>query len=338
MRLSVIIRSKDEADRLRLTLASLAAQTVAPEVIVVNDGSSDHTAAVIEEASRDCELVHLHHAAPKGRSAASNAGAERASGDLVVFLDGDTLAAPDFVERHLEVHAADPLAIARGETYHLRGTRFFKDPETGTPMPGEEARVARLSEAEAAKMRVTRHAIRTDFASVDARAQPGIYPGAGPRMLYDLEMEALREHPECSVLWAAASGSNQSVSTKAFLDAGGFDPSLTINEHRELALRLCAAGLRMAPVSARSYHMTHRIGWRDPLIDLDWEAQFYQEHPLPEVALLNVLWGSLHAASPYPKAAQITTLPQLEAAARALGTGIGGPEAVREAHVLRAAA
>ena len=48
--------------------------------------------------------------------------------------------------------------------------------------------------------------------------------------------------------------------------------------------------------------------------------------------------GSLHAASPYPKAAQITTLPQLEAAARALGTGIGGPEAVREAHVLRAAA
>ena len=332
MLLSVVIRSKDEAERLRLTLASLAVQTVAPEIIVVNDGSTDATSEVIAEAAKDCEIVRIDHATPHGRSAASNAGAERAKGDLVVFLDGDTLAAPDLVERHLEVHREAPGLVARGETYHLRGTRFFKDPETGSPMPGEEARVARLSEAEAAKMRVTRAAIRGDFASIDARAQPGIYPGAGPRMLYDLEMEALREHPDCSVLWAAASGSNQSVSTEAFLRVGGFDPLLTINEHRELALRLCSAGYRMTASKGRTYHMTHRTGWRDPLVDLDWEAQFYQAHKLPEVALLNVLWGSLHAASPYPKAAQITSLPELEVAARAL-PDVKGPDAIRKAHL-----
>ena len=39
MSVSVIVRSKNEADRLRLTLTSLARQTVPAEVIVVNDGS-----------------------------------------------------------------------------------------------------------------------------------------------------------------------------------------------------------------------------------------------------------------------------------------------------------
>ena len=40
VRASVIIRSKDEADRLRLTLTSLACQSEPPEVVVVNDGSA----------------------------------------------------------------------------------------------------------------------------------------------------------------------------------------------------------------------------------------------------------------------------------------------------------
>jgi glycosyltransferase involved in cell wall biosynthesis len=41
--LSVVIRSRDEADRLRLTLTSLGRQTVEVEVVVVDDGSTDHT-------------------------------------------------------------------------------------------------------------------------------------------------------------------------------------------------------------------------------------------------------------------------------------------------------
>ena len=49
MRASVVVRSKDEADRLRLTLVSLACQSELPEVVVVNDGSSDHTEQVLDE-------------------------------------------------------------------------------------------------------------------------------------------------------------------------------------------------------------------------------------------------------------------------------------------------
>ena len=329
MQVSVIIRSRNEADRLRLTLASLAAQTVPAEVIVVNDGSDDHTPAVLVEASVDLQLLCVDHAVAMGRSAAANAGAAHASGDVLVFLDGDTLAAPDLVATHLALHRSRPGIVARGETHHLRSTRPLLDPEQGTPFAGQEEQVRQMSERDRKRAQVTRAEIRDDFAGIDARSQPGIYPGAGPGQLFQLEMTALRNHPDCPALWVAASGSNQSVSRAAFIDAGGFDPDLSINEHRELALRLTNSGLKMVAAGARSYHMIHRSGWRDPLEDRDWEARFYQRHPVAEVALLAVLWESLSDRLPAPS--RIHSIPALVEAARRCD-GVLGPEAIRHVH------
>jgi GT2 family glycosyltransferase len=332
MRASVVIRSKDEADRLRLTLTSLAAQTEKAEVVVVNDGSMDHTAEVMAEAGRDLDLAAVHHQTPAGRSAAANAGAAAATGDILLFLDGDTLAAPDLVARHLELHRKSPKLMVRGETWHLRCTRLFLDPEAGTPRPGEEVRVARMSEGERGRSTITRRQIRGDFSSIARRGQPGVYPGFGPNKLLELEMEALRSHPDCSVLWAAASGSNQSLSRTAFLESGGFHPEISINEHRELALRLCEHGLRMAPTPARTYHMIHRSGWRDPLHETEWERLFYDAHPLPEVALLPFLWASLSEAPPFPAGAFIRSLPELAKVAENY-RGMTGLKSVRDAHL-----
>ena len=316
MSLSVVIRSKDEADRLRLTLASLSRQTAPAEVVVVDDGSSDHTQAVLAEATQTAPLVVVQHDAAKGRSAASNAGARAASGDVLLFLDGDTLAGPDLVERHLARHAETGGLIGRGETLHLRCTRFLADPETGAPRPGEEARIGRLSADELTRMRVTRDQVLNDFNAIQARAEPGVYPGAGPRRLHELEMLALRGQPGCTVLWAAASGSNQSVRREAFLAAGGFNERLDINEHRELALRLCEAGGRMGAVDGGfSYHLTHRSGWRDPLADAHWEALFYAAHPIPAVKLLAVFWASLGAGRDLKPNERIGSLAALEIAA-----------------------
>jgi GT2 family glycosyltransferase len=159
--------------------------------------------------------------------------------------------------------------------------------------------------------------VTDDFSSIERRAEMGIYPGIGPRRLYELEMDALKHHPGCTVLWAAASGSNFSVRRDAFLAVGGFDERLDINEHRELALKLCGAGARMVPVEgARSYHLTHRSFWRDPLKETRWEYVFYRTHPIPAVKLLAVLWVSLSGQDRIPPEAQIASLPALEAAAR----------------------
>ena len=322
MSLSVVIRSRDEADRLRLTLASLSRQTTAAEVVVVDDGSSDHTQGVLAEAAKRQRLTVVRHNEAKGRSAASNAGARAASGEVLLFLDGDTLAGPGLVERHVARHAEAASLIGRGETFHLRCTRFLADPETGAPRPGEEARIERLSADERARMRVTRDQVLNDFGAVHVRAEPGVYPGAGPRRLYEIEMQALRCQPDCTVLWAAASGSNQSVRRGAFLEAGGFDERLDINEHRELALRLCKAGGCMGAVDgARSYHLTHRSGWRDPMSDPHWETLFYTAHPIAAVKLMAVFWASLGAGRDLADNERIGSLADLEIAARG-GTGI----------------
>lgn len=338
MRASVIVRTKDEADRLRLTLASLAVQTEPAEVVVVNDGSSDHTEAVIEAWLGRLDLVRVAHVVPRGRSAAANAGAAYASGELLIFLDGDSLAGRDLVSHHLSVHRLKPWLVARGETFHLRCTRLLADPESGSPMPDAIEKVGRLTRSELARMCVTLAEVTGDFAAIERRAQPGIYPGAGPRLLYELEMQALQHHPACNVLWVAASGSNQSVRADAFRSVGGFDAGLAINEHRELALRLCRLGMQMVPASgARTYHLTHRSGWRDPLEDTGWERRFYAAHPIPEVALLSLLWASLSETTPCPPEARILSLPQLEAAA-ARCAGLTGIEAIRRAHLATAGA
>ena len=52
MSLSVVIRSKDEAERLRLTLTSLARQTQPAEVVVVNDKFGIRLTDVISPAER----------------------------------------------------------------------------------------------------------------------------------------------------------------------------------------------------------------------------------------------------------------------------------------------
>jgi GT2 family glycosyltransferase len=317
MKVSVVIRSRDEADRLRLVLTSLSRQTTPAEVIVVNDASADQTSAVLAAAVHQVDLRVINHTEPRGRAGATNAGARAATGDILVFFDGDTLAHPEVVSRHAAVHAGEARTVGRGETFHLRGTRFLRDPETATPRADEEARIARLTPAERAALQVTRDQVINDFRAIDRRAEPGIYPGAGPRLLYELEMDAIRHHPDCAVLWAAACGCNLSVRREDFLRLGGFHEGLDINEHRELALRLCQDGARMLPVDgARSYHLTHRSGWRDPLQETTWEERFYRAHPILAVKLLNVFWASLSARSPIPPAAQIKSLPELEIAAR----------------------
>jgi glycosyltransferase involved in cell wall biosynthesis len=319
MKVSVVVRTKDEAARLRLTLTSLSRQTLPAEVIVVNDGSTDRTQAVLAEASAWLPLRVVNHDTPRGRAGAANAGASVATGDVLLFLDGDTLAGPESVARHAEAHAGSAPRVGRGVNFHLRGTRFLQDPETGIPRPGEDARLARLAPDEASRLKVTRADIIDNFASVHDRAVPGIYPGSGPRRLQELELDALRHHPDCSVLWAAACGSNLSVRRDAFLRTGGFNEAIDINEHRELALRLCRDGARMVPVDrAYTYHLTHRSGWRDPLLESGWEEIFYRAHPLPEVRLLAIFWAGLTPGYEIPDEARIGSLPALEAAARGM--------------------
>jgi glycosyltransferase involved in cell wall biosynthesis len=317
---SVVIITRNEAARLRLTLESLAGQELPPgvqlEVVVVDDGCTDESPAVLAEAQGRLPLRIIRHPRSAGRSPSRNHGVREATGEIVILLDGDCLAAPTLVARHAQVHGENPRAMGRGETYHLRQTRFFLDPETGTPMPGQEEHVRRMG-AQLPDALLSREQVRTSFATVAARAEPGIYAGAGPRRLYELEMEALHNIPEATILWMTAPGQNFSLRRADFLAAGGFDERLAMNEHRELAFRLHERGVKMVPVDgARSFHLLHRVGWRDPLDDSDWEQIFYRAHPCLATKLMSIFWLTLARDKDLPEEARIPTLAHLETLVR----------------------
>src|SRR5690606_6132892 len=118
MPISVIIITRNEAPRLRLTLAAIAAarQYADPgsvECIVVDDGSTDETPQLLEDTC-ESEFRALRNDTPLGRSAARNRGAAAATGSTLLFLDGDCLVNRDFFSVHLTLQHDDPV-IARGE-------------------------------------------------------------------------------------------------------------------------------------------------------------------------------------------------------------------------------
>lgn len=93
--ISVIIPAWNEETALPATLRALFAQPGDYEVIVVDGGSTDRTAAIVQEFSlrfQDSPLGTLKLlTAPKGRASQMNMGAKAACGEWLLFLHADTV-------------------------------------------------------------------------------------------------------------------------------------------------------------------------------------------------------------------------------------------------------
>ena len=83
--LSIILPAKNEAEGLRGTLPALRLAYPEAEIIVVDDGSSDATAAIAREAGASV----LSPPYSMGNGAAIKRGARAASGEILVFMDAD---------------------------------------------------------------------------------------------------------------------------------------------------------------------------------------------------------------------------------------------------------
>ena len=102
MRYSVVIATYNRAADLRGTLDSLAAlEPDGPwETIVVDNNSTDDTAAVVEEAARRFPVPLRYVFEPEqGRSPALNAGIRLAEGDIIVTTDDDVRVEADWLTR-----------------------------------------------------------------------------------------------------------------------------------------------------------------------------------------------------------------------------------------------
>jgi glycosyltransferase involved in cell wall biosynthesis len=93
---SVVIPAFNAAAHIRRTLHSVLAQTYkALEVIVVDDGSEDATAAIVEEFVKEDARVHLVRQRNAGVGAARNTAISMARGEFVATLDADDIWFPE---------------------------------------------------------------------------------------------------------------------------------------------------------------------------------------------------------------------------------------------------
>lgn len=109
---SIIICTLNRADSLRETLRSLSRCAVPPEtpaeVLVVDNGSTDHTRRVVEETPVPNMTVRYLFEPTVGQCYARNLGLREAQGEIILFIDDDVRPPADWLAR-----MCDP--ILRGE-------------------------------------------------------------------------------------------------------------------------------------------------------------------------------------------------------------------------------
>jgi glycosyltransferase involved in cell wall biosynthesis len=134
IKITVVIPAYNAARFLPRCLESVFAQTLKPdEVIVVDDGSTDNTAALAAELG-----ARILRRSNSGSAAARNAGIANASAEWVALLDADDCWVPEKLERQADCIQSDTVLVYTGirffDDHGSRGEKPAIDPVTATKM------------------------------------------------------------------------------------------------------------------------------------------------------------------------------------------------------------
>jgi glycosyltransferase involved in cell wall biosynthesis len=116
---SIIIPTFNRRVILQKALVALAKSTISFddfEVVVVDDGSTDDTNAMITALDMPYKLVYERQER-KGPASARNRAIGLAQGEIMIFIDSDIVVVPEFVGAHLAVHR-QPRVVAVGPVVH----------------------------------------------------------------------------------------------------------------------------------------------------------------------------------------------------------------------------
>ncbi|HJX34500.1 MAG TPA: glycosyltransferase family 2 protein, partial [Desulfatiglandales bacterium] len=96
--ISIIIPAYNESATIGDIIRKIKSLYPEPEVIVINDGSSDDTVS----SAKDAGAIVYSHPYNIGNGAAIKSGIRIASGEILVFMDGDGQHNPEDIDRMLE--------------------------------------------------------------------------------------------------------------------------------------------------------------------------------------------------------------------------------------------
>jgi len=239
-KISIIVTTYNSPDYLDLVLAALEKQNNKNfEVMVADDGSGPQTKALIEKYQQrgTLELIHAWHEDDGFRAAAArNHAVFLSTGDYLVFIDGDCLALPNFIDRQHECAESG---------YMVRGSRVMMT----------EAYTARVLAGEATPATVCKWWLRR-FACDIERMTPLIMPFPKYRK---------------PTAWYGVKTCNLSMWRSDFEAVNGFDERYVGwgHEDADLAVRLIRNGVKrkegrsVVPV----IHLWHQENDRSTLSD-----------------------------------------------------------------------
>jgi len=269
--ISAVVATYNRADYLRISLACLAAQDYAGtwQVIVVDDGSTDHTSAVISEARSEysgLEIQHCWHAHQNYRRAfILNEGSRRADGDIILFLDSDCIPAPNLLATYAASFTPD--------SFYLGGVYYLNQ---------------QLSETMLQKQQSFSH---QQFWDETARSQ-NLKKGSAKRNFkrYWKSKFYIAFNFRKPKIW----GGNCAVNRDVFLNVNGYDENYGgyNKSDSDLRNRLVKGSYRAVPLqtAARAYHLYHQVQkWRTAPQIIDQSEHPYFKFPDPHVVCKNGL-------------------------------------------------
>ena len=99
------------------------------EIILIDDGSSDGSSAMLDEMAGQDARIHVFHQENRGVSAARNVGIKRAHGEFIMFVDGDDWVDSNYVSYFLDLVLRNNTTIGMDVNYHSAsgGTESIRD-------------------------------------------------------------------------------------------------------------------------------------------------------------------------------------------------------------------
>lgn len=135
---SLVVTTYNRRALLARCLAALLDQDTeeSHEVLVIDDGSTDGTEAMVAQLADYHPQLRYHRHPNQGRARTRNRGLELAAGELLIFVDSDVIVVPGFLAAHLaahhgfQAHHGHDMAFCQGVSLNIADLKAI-----GTPLP-----------------------------------------------------------------------------------------------------------------------------------------------------------------------------------------------------------
>ncbi|HVN67776.1 MAG TPA: glycosyltransferase family 2 protein, partial [Candidatus Sulfotelmatobacter sp.] len=130
IKLSVVIGTYNQKEKLALTVDSLFRQTAAPglyELVVVDSASNDGTEEMMGSLRSHFAQLKYIRIENRGKPFARNFGIDEAHGEIILLTDADMIADPNLISEHLKAHEKFTNASFEGMTINPDGKPYIRE-------------------------------------------------------------------------------------------------------------------------------------------------------------------------------------------------------------------